>query len=84
MTVAEDCSSNFEKAWSLAETEARQFETFFDNVTLLRKTGVTDGIDDRKPNEKCSNPDHQFAKFPTSITVCLVCAKSVSTLSNEQ
>jgi 2'-5' RNA ligase len=45
MTVAENCGSNFEKAWKLAETKAQQFETFFDNVTLLKETGVNDGID---------------------------------------
>ena len=45
MTIAERCRPRFAQVWEFVRTRERHFPTTFDNVTILRKAGESDGVE---------------------------------------
>jgi len=45
MTIAERCRSRFREAWDLVQPHERHFTGAFDNITILRKVGESNGMD---------------------------------------
>ena len=45
MTIAEQCRPRFRELWEFLPPYERRFTGAFDNITILRKAGETDGVD---------------------------------------
>ena len=45
MTIAEQCRLRFRELWEFLPPHERRFTGAFDNITILRKAGETDGMD---------------------------------------
>lgn len=45
MTIAERCRPRFRETWDLVQPFERQFTGAFDNITILRKMGESEGMD---------------------------------------
>jgi len=45
MTIAEQCRPRFRELWEFLPPHERRFTGAFDNITILRKAGETDGMD---------------------------------------
>jgi hypothetical protein len=44
MTIAEQCRPRFRELWDFLPSYERRFTGAFDNITILRKVGETDGM----------------------------------------
>jgi 2'-5' RNA ligase len=45
MTIAERCRPRFRELWDFLPSHERRLTGAFDNITILRKAGETDGVD---------------------------------------